>query len=146
MNPEHGKISADATGCIGTTRGWLCALAAVGLLVLAAGVGLLRVHAQQDSISLPAIDPPGVAAKRAAGQGDQLAQSAANANLQAAAKPGDPNQPEVARECANLLKMATDLKLAVDKTNQDTLSVTVVRKADAIEQLARKVKSGSGKS
>lgn len=107
---------------------------------------MLRVHAQQDSISLPAIDPPGVAAKLAAAQGNQMARRAASADLQIAAMPGDPNQPEVARECASLLKMATDLKVEVDKTNQDTLSVTVVRKADAIEEFARKVKAGSGKS
>lgn len=42
--------------------------------------------------------------------------------------------------------MATDLKSEVDKTTQDTLSVTVVRKADAIQELARKVKTGSGKN
>jgi len=42
--------------------------------------------------------------------------------------------------------MATDLKAAVDKTTQDTLSVTVVRKANQIEEFARKVRLGSGKS
>ena len=36
--------------------------------------------------------------------------------------------------------MATDLKAEVDKTNKDTLSVSVVRKAGAIERLAHDVR------
>lgn len=55
-------------------------------------------------------------------------------------------QQQVADEAASLLKMATDLKAAVDKTTKDTLSVGVVRKAGAIEQLAHKVRTGTGKS
>lgn len=43
-------------------------------------------------------------------------------------------------DCVSLFKMANDLKAAVDKTNQDELSVAVVRKADQIEQLAHRVK------
>ena len=52
---------------------------------------------------------------------------------------------QVASECADLLKMATDLKSEVGKTTRDTLSVTVVRKASEIEQLAHKVRTGSPK-
>ncbi len=52
----------------------------------------------------------------------------------------DPNNP-VAVETANLLKMAYSLKFEVDKTTKDTLSVTVVRKATEIEQMARKMRS-----
>jgi len=39
-----------------------------------------------------------------------------------------------------LLAMAVDLKAEVDKTSKDTLSMTVIRKADAIERLAKTVK------
>ena len=55
-------------------------------------------------------------------------------------------QQEIAKESADLLKMATALKIAVDKTSQDTLSIAVVKKASEIEQLARKARNGSGKS
>ena len=48
----------------------------------------------------------------------------------------DPKQ-----QIALLLQMATDLKAEVDKSNKDQLSVSVVRKANALEQLARKVRS-----
>jgi hypothetical protein len=46
----------------------------------------------------------------------------------------------IADESALLLKLATDLKSEVDKTNQDTLSLNVIRKADTIEKLAHDVK------
>jgi hypothetical protein len=57
--------------------------------------------------------------------------------------PTDPRQRQVAIECADLLKMATDLKAAVDKSTKDELSVDVVRKAGELEQYARKVREGT---
>jgi hypothetical protein len=47
---------------------------------------------------------------------------------------------QIAEDSAKLLKLATDLKAEVDKTSKDTLSLTVIRKADEIERLARGVK------
>ena len=47
---------------------------------------------------------------------------------------------QISEDSERLLKMATDLKAEVDKTNQDTLSVSVIRKADDIEKLAHSVK------
>ena len=43
-------------------------------------------------------------------------------------------------ESALLLKLATDLKAEVDKTNKDTLSLTVIRRADLVEKLAHDMK------
>jgi hypothetical protein len=62
--------------------------------------------------------------------------------------PKDPNfaaanlerKKQIADDSAKLLKLATDLKTEVDKTNKDTLSINVIRKADAIEKLAHDVK------
>ena len=47
---------------------------------------------------------------------------------------------QIAADSAMLLKLATDLKVEVDKTNKDTLSLNVIRKADEIEKLAHNVK------
>lgn len=47
---------------------------------------------------------------------------------------------QIAEDSALLLKLATDLKLEVDKTNKDTLSLSVIRKADELEKLAHTVK------
>ncbi|MGA2250096.1 hypothetical protein [Terracidiphilus sp.] len=49
------------------------------------------------------------------------------------------NQQEQ-KERADLLKLATELKSEVDKSTKDTLSLTVVRKADEIERVARGMK------
>ncbi len=47
---------------------------------------------------------------------------------------------QIADDTEKLLKLATDLKAEVDKTNKDTLSLGVIRKADEIEKLAHIVK------
>ena len=43
-------------------------------------------------------------------------------------------------DSAHLLKLANELKKEVDKTDKDTLSIAVIRKADEIERLAHIVK------
>jgi hypothetical protein len=47
---------------------------------------------------------------------------------------------QISDDSTRLLKMASDLKAAVDKTSKDTLSLDVIRKADEIERLAHNVK------
>ncbi len=66
---------------------------------------------------------------------------AAEPKPETAGNPQDQRKQEVASQCANLLKMATDLKAEVDKTTKDELSLAVVRKAGEIEQFARKVRT-----
>jgi len=56
--------------------------------------------------------------------------------------PEEKRKQEVALECADILKLATDLKAQVDKTSKDELSVSVVRKATELEQVAHKVRNG----
>jgi hypothetical protein len=47
---------------------------------------------------------------------------------------------QIANDAAQLLQLATELKKEVDKTDKDTLSVNVIRKAEMIEKLAKGVK------
>lgn len=49
-------------------------------------------------------------------------------------------QSELQRDADRLLQLATDLKLQVDKSNENILSITVIRKAEEIEKLAHSVK------
>src|SRR5271169_6895968 len=49
-------------------------------------------------------------------------------------------QVQLQHDTDNLLKLATELKKYVDKSNENTLSLDVVRKAEEIEKLARSVK------
>lgn len=54
---------------------------------------------------------------------------------------GDVQTQQIEQETADLLKMATDLQAEVNKTKVATLSLDVVRKASAIEQMAKKMRS-----
>ena len=49
-------------------------------------------------------------------------------------------QEEIKKDSEKLLELATELKQAVDKSNENTLSLDVVKKADQIEKLAKAVK------
>jgi hypothetical protein len=49
-------------------------------------------------------------------------------------------QKKVTEDSARLLQMATDLKTDIEKAGKDTLSVSALRKADAIEKLAHSIK------
>jgi hypothetical protein len=102
------------------------------------GAGLLRGHAQQPEVPVAATPtaPPN-AQSPVPGKPDKPQTAGDSASAQ---------KQEIAKESADLLKMATALKIAVDKTNQDTLSIAVVKKAGEIEQMARKARNGSGKS
>ena len=49
-------------------------------------------------------------------------------------------QAQLKRDTDTLLRLATELKQYVDKSNESTLSVEVIKKADEIEKLAHSVK------
>ena len=49
-------------------------------------------------------------------------------------------QQEIRRDSEKLLELATELKQYVDKTNENIISLEVIRKAEQIEKLARSVK------
>ena len=74
------------------------------------------------------------------------AQPASAQPQQAAATPSavaasaDAKDQGMAAENAALLKLATELKAAVDKSSKDTLSLAVIRKAGEIEHMARGMK------
>jgi nitric oxide reductase activation protein len=75
----------------------------------------------------------------------QAAQVPANAVTQPAANSAkavvaDQQKKQITSDSSQLLNMAIALKAEVDKTNKDTLSLNVIRKADEIEKLAHSVK------
>ena len=50
-------------------------------------------------------------------------------------------QAELKRDTERLLKLSTELKDYVDKSNENVLSLDVIKKADEIEKLAHSVKT-----
>lgn len=47
---------------------------------------------------------------------------------------------EVSEDTTKLVKLANDLKAEIDSTDKDTLSVSAIKKAEAIEKLAKSLK------
>jgi hypothetical protein len=128
-----------------------CVLGALALFALA-GKGLHRVHAQstptaqtadaadaQDTAT-PASTSDAAEKPGAASESPASVTPAPAAMSSEASSPEQQRKQEVAGECANMLKMATELKAEVDKTTKDELSIAVVRKAGELEQFAHKVR------
>ena len=96
--------------------------------------------------SSPKAETPSPGEKADSGASTQPSSNAATASAAppkpdtAPLLPVDPKNP-VAVDTANLMKLANTLKADVDKTTKDTLSVTVVREASEIEQLAHKMRT-----
>ena len=57
-----------------------------------------------------------------------------------AKKASQERQADLKRDTDKLLKLATELKQYVDKSNENVLSLDVLKRAEAIEKLARSVK------
>ena len=57
-----------------------------------------------------------------------------------AKKANQERQVALKRDTEKLLKLSTELKEYVDKTNENMLSLTVIKKAEEIEKLAHSVK------
>ena len=49
-------------------------------------------------------------------------------------------QQDIREDTEKLYQLATDLKAAVDKSSENTLSLDVIRKAEEVEKLAKKVR------
>lgn len=55
-------------------------------------------------------------------------------------KQNEQREENLKRDTEKLLELATELKQYVDKTNENTLSMDVIKKAEQIEKLAKSVK------
>ena len=55
-------------------------------------------------------------------------------------KQNENRQQDIKKDTDKLLELATELKQYVDKTNENIISLDVIRKAEQIEKLAKTVK------
>ena len=115
---------------------WIFGLAL--LAVLATGAGLLHAHAQSPA-AVPAAKSPQHAAAAASAQ-PALSQDTATDTATGTATRDEERKRQLAAQSAELLRMATALKAEVDKSTKDELSVTVVRRADEIVQMTRRMR------
>jgi hypothetical protein len=73
-------------------------------------------------------------------QSEQEDPAKAKLERELAKKANQERQAALRRDTEKLLKLATELKDYVDKTNESVLSLDVVKKAEEIEKLAHSVK------
>lgn len=125
-------------------RGGLRRWAAVSAVFAAA---FTCVAQDGHSAGAQAEQPNGASQARVNPPADAKSQVEAGANARAkeatpqSGVPADSQRrKQISAESTQLLAMAVELKAEVDKTNKDTLSLKVIRKADAIEKLAKTVK------
>ncbi len=98
------------------------------VLLAVAGLKLPAVYAFLAPQSHPGQPPPGMGPL----EREMAERRAREANKQ--------RQEEIRTETQKLFQLATELKAAVEKTDEHMLSLEVVRKADEVEKLAKKVK------
>jgi hypothetical protein len=103
-------------------------------VVLMLTMGAWRVQAQNPRMP-PMPQPP-----QAPGQASPEDENKAKMERDMAKKANQERQAAIKRDTDKLLKLATELKDYVDKTNEGVLSLDVVKKADEIEKLAHSVK------
>jgi hypothetical protein len=112
----------------------LAALAAIALLTGAAQTGQQGPSLNPDK---PTLSPE---ANRLPDVNDQMEMRQQNTKEKNFASANVERRKQISDDSAKLLTLAMALKAEVDKTNKDTLSLNVIRKADEIEKLARSVK------
>jgi hypothetical protein len=58
----------------------------------------------------------------------------------------DPHQAQIIADTQKLVKLSEELKAEVAKSNKDTLSLTVIKKAEEVEKLAKTLKEELNKT
>jgi hypothetical protein len=122
--------------------GWFIGL--VGIAAISVGVGIAQVQGQKGQDQ--AVNTASKPADTAAGSPNQAKDPNQPKDQ---GQSGDPNQPtnptlqrqkQLEDDTAKLLVLANELKAEMDKSTKDTLSLSVIKKAEEIEKLARKVR------
>jgi hypothetical protein len=116
-------------------NGWRL-LAVVALLGIAMGpVGWGQQGSSQGSGSPGSTMPPALPPIVPPGDGPSPSMEASQTRLRNVDR-----QKQLVLDTQKLLTLANELKVEVDKSTKDTMSLDVIRKADEIEKLAHSVK------
>lgn len=118
----------------------------IGVFILTAVLGWGFLCAAQVPGSSTRLPPPGTPPSPPPSMTDQIDGAGPHEGITASMREqmekarNQDRQKQLVEDTQKLLTLATELKTDVDKTNKDTLSVDVIRKADEIEKLAHSVK------
>ena len=112
---------------------------AMFVLAIVAAIVALRARSASAVSLMPQFGPPRSEQSQQEREMEERRQKEANKK----------RQEEIREDTQKLFQLATELKDAVDKSNEHELSLLVVKKAEEVEKLARKVKEkmkeGTGK-
>ena len=111
--------------------GWLLRLLLVGLTVSSLWVG-------GSGRQIPQVMPPPPPSPNPAPPSDDSNRERIEKDM--AKRANQEREAQLKRDTERLFKLATELKDYVDKTDENTLSLNVIKKADEIEKLAHSVK------
>lgn len=112
-------------------------LAALATILLAGMPSLAQIGGQASQSGLPQATPPVMFPHSQRPVDPMLAKIE---HRQALARNAE-RQKDLVKDTDDLLKLAQQLKVAVDKSNKDTLSIDVIKKADKIQKLAKSISS-----
>jgi hypothetical protein len=108
--------------------------------ILLVSASLHAVHAQVLQPQQPQQRPSGLPGAAPNPAGDEDNPVARQMSIQQAIKRNNQRQQQIVDDTTKLLELAQQLKDEVDKSTKNTLSLSVVKKADEIEKLAKAVK------
>lgn len=120
---------------ISTAHSWKRVACITTLLLLSTLPGLAQVGIASHDDQQPSTYPGQTQDNRAETVWDQQQRKAMEK------KQNQQRQQDIRKDTEKLLELATELKQAVDKSNENTLSMDVVHKAEEIEKLAKSVKN-----
>lgn len=135
MNLPHGRPRAGSPRVVAT-------IAALAMLTVTMALAQQQQPTQTDSPSLNQPRPWANqdSANRLPDANERMEMQDQHSKKAKTEAANAARRKQIADDAARLLLLATELKAAVEKTDKDTLSLDVIRKADSIERLAKGVK------
>ena len=106
----------------------------------AGAILLLALHAYDARAQIVSPDTPDASQSGSQRQKDTDSPWVVEQKRELEKKRNVARQQDIKKDTDKLLELATELKQYVDKTNEDILSMDVIKKADEIEKLAHSVR------
>ena len=106
----------------------------------ACAILLLALHAYDAGAQIVSPDTPDASQSGSQRQKDTDSPWVVEQKRELEKKRNVARQQDIKKDTDKLLELATELKQYVDKTNEDILSMDVIKKADEIEKLAHSVR------
>ncbi|WP_158748480.1 hypothetical protein [Acidobacterium sp. S8] len=123
--------------CFDASLYWLRLLAVV--IIFGGALSSTQAQVQPQPVPAPRIPGSPAQAPNSSDENDQDPM-AHRAMVQQAQRRNELRQQDIVKDTDKLFSLAQELKTEVDKSNKNEMSVSVIKKAEEIEKLAKSVK------